>query len=479
MGTAFLFLALFFFIISSNLISLYAQDENRAALYPMQIGNKWQYEYNLFGGTYLIEITGDTLMPNGYNYFILKNSDIAHFPSSSFRYQRFSDSLEVFQYVNDSTEKLLYSLNANTGDSWHEIESDSQNWVREVIQTRFNADSTIDLMWTSVGFLDTDSGGIIDDYATFYLLSGVGYTGSYTRDVITNENITAAFVDGVHLFGIFANADTDTVVNYFPLNVGDWSLFAEYRVIDNIYLGDTTFVFDTLDLFGNTYWSMWGSQIYSGYFRTDENGNVFTLSNDSTESIIYKFDIAVGDTFAPDSNVYGSPHIQTMINKNTTAITPAGEFHNCIMIMTESTQHTDSEQFIWFAPNVGIVKTYLLAWDITLGLYSAKIGTTYYGDIVSIKEDAVSNLKSYLLMQNYPNPFNPMTKISYSLPRSSDVSIIIYNLIGEEVTRLVDGFQQAGEHTALWNASNISSGIYFYRLQVGDFVQTKKMVLLK
>ena len=144
MGTAFLFLALFFFIISSNLISLYAQDENRAALYPMQIGNKWQYEYNLFGGTYLIEITGDTLMPNGYNYFILKNSDIAHFPSSSFRYQRFSDSLEVFQYVNDSTEKLLYSLNANTGDSWHEIESDSQNWVREVIQTRFNADSTID-----------------------------------------------------------------------------------------------------------------------------------------------------------------------------------------------------------------------------------------------------------------------------------------------------------------------------------------------
>ncbi|MCH7954482.1 MAG: T9SS type A sorting domain-containing protein [Candidatus Marinimicrobia bacterium] len=79
----------------------------------------------------------------------------------------------------------------------------------------------------------------------------------------------------------------------------------------------------------------------------------------------------------------------------------------------------------------------------------------------------------------HPNPFNPVTNISYSLPVSGDVTLIIYNLLGEEVARLVDGFQPAGEYNTTWNASNIASGIYFYRLRSGNVVQTRKMVLLK
>ena len=83
------------------------------------------------------------------------------------------------------------------------------------------------------------------------------------------------------------------------------------------------------------------------------------------------------------------------------------------------------------------------------------------------------------LSQNHPNPFNPVTTISYSLPVSGEVTLIIYNLLGEEVARLVDGFQQAGEYRLSWNASNVSSGIYFYRLSAGNYTETKKMVLLK
>ena len=91
------------------------------------------------------------------------------------------------------------------------------------------------------------------------------------------------------------------------------------------------------------------------------------------------------------------------------------------------------------------------------------------------------------LIQNYPNPFNTVTKISYSITVSGNVSLIIYNLLGEEVTRLVDGHQIPGNYSTTWNASNISSGIYFYRLKAsptsvwraGDFVQMSKMVLLK
>ena len=95
-------------------------------------------------------------------------------------------------------------------------------------------------------------------------------------------------------------------------------------------------------------------------------------------------------------------------------------------------------------------------------------------------EDNTGNIpENYLLSQNYPNPFNPETVIRYSIPQAEEVSLVVYNLIGEKVALLINGNMPAGNHRVTWDASNVSSGIYFYRLQAGDFVQTRKMVLLK
>lgn len=85
----------------------------------------------------------------------------------------------------------------------------------------------------------------------------------------------------------------------------------------------------------------------------------------------------------------------------------------------------------------------------------------------------------FTLEQNYPNPFNPSTTIRYSVPQSGEVSLKVFNLLGEEVATLFTGVQQAGNHTVRFNGSNLASGMYLYRLQMGNLTETKKFVLLK
>ena len=90
------------------------------------------------------------------------------------------------------------------------------------------------------------------------------------------------------------------------------------------------------------------------------------------------------------------------------------------------------------------------------------------------------SLSQYHLCQNFPNPFNPSTQISYSIPQSGFVSLKMYNTLGQEIQTLVNKSQVAGKYTISFDAQNLSSGIYFYKLQVGSsFVQTKKMILMR
>jgi sugar lactone lactonase YvrE len=86
---------------------------------------------------------------------------------------------------------------------------------------------------------------------------------------------------------------------------------------------------------------------------------------------------------------------------------------------------------------------------------------------------------SFILHQNFPNPFNPLTNIVYSIPKECNVSLIVYDLLGREITRLIQGTKLRGEYSITWNAANVPSGIYYYRLVAGTFVQTKKMVVMK
>jgi hypothetical protein len=87
--------------------------------------------------------------------------------------------------------------------------------------------------------------------------------------------------------------------------------------------------------------------------------------------------------------------------------------------------------------------------------------------------------KEFALDQNYPNPFNPTTTINYDLPTDTRVSLKVFNVLGEEVVTLVSEVQKAGHKSVEWNAGSVTSGVYFYRIEAGDFAASKKLMLLK
>jgi hypothetical protein len=94
-------------------------------------------------------------------------------------------------------------------------------------------------------------------------------------------------------------------------------------------------------------------------------------------------------------------------------------------------------------------------------------------------EGAAGNPERFTLNQNYPNPFNPSTILSYTLMTDGYVKLTVYNLVGQSVQVLVDGFRTAGDYEVSFDASELPAGIYLYKLQVGDHSSVKRMTLVK
>ncbi len=103
-------------------------------------------------------------------------------------------------------------------------------------------------------------------------------------------------------------------------------------------------------------------------------------------------------------------------------------------------------------------------------------GKLEYSDIIELKTNL---LKNYVLEQNYPNPFNPTTVISYSIPIASFVSVKIFDVLGNTIATLVSKNQEVGSYKVNFNATELSNGIYFYKIRAGKFTSIKKMLLLK
>lgn len=114
-----------------------------------------------------------------------------------------------------------------------------------------------------------------------------------------------------------------------------------------------------------------------------------------------------------------------------------------------------------------------------IGAYGGPLAALLTYQLIGVQINSAEIPQNYRLYQNYPNPFNPVTKIKFDLPKSGFVKLAVYDILGKQVSILVNEHLSSGSYTADLNASVLSSGIYFYTLQSGDFITTKKMILTK
>jgi hypothetical protein len=138
-----------------------------------------------------------------------------------------------------------------------------------------------------------------------------------------------------------------------------------------------------------------------------------------------------------------------------------------------ASQFADTGTYI--AMNLKLDGQIIRGWAVTSNGRIAR-----YHELISGISNNQNNMpENYSLLQNYPNPFNPSTKISFSLPKAGDVKLVVFDILGREIATLVNGFTGAGNHTVDFNAANLSSGVYLYKIQAGDFTETRKMILMK
>src|SRR4030095_2010678 len=116
-----------------------------------------------------------------------------------------------------------------------------------------------------------------------------------------------------------------------------------------------------------------------------------------------------------------------------------------------------------------------MGWVVGYGGTIAKMTGTPLG--ISNNNNEIPH--EYILAQNYPNPFNPTTNINFALPKGGAVELKVFDILGSEVSVLANLYMEPGFHSIKFDASDLSSGLYFYTLKTGEFIQTKKMVLMK
>lgn len=270
--------------------------------------------------------------------------------------------------------------------------------------------------------------------------------------------------------------------DYFPLEVGNqWT----YKPSWDTSASSITYSVDKKISINDFEYFLYGMAPYYDTLRNNGSGVVYKLIKNK-EHLWFDFTIADRDTY--HIPIHYSQTFDTWVvtvTRNVEAETHLGTFKNCIELFFDIPHVIDEEHIYVFAPNVGIVKRYG-AWE-NRSLVSAIIN----GEMVTNIPNAGIPGK-FVLHQNYPNPFNPSTKIKFTissvgatheLSEQQFVTLKVYDILGNEITTLVNEMKKPGTYEVKFDSRTsdftLISGVYFYRLMVGNYLTTKKMVLIR
>jgi hypothetical protein len=252
----------------------------------------------------------------------------------------------------------------------------------------------------------------------------------------------------------------------YPLQIGNRWHYKQYEGSwpDSIEFeirisGDTTLSN------GKTYavrnWVYPGYSSYKDYQRADSVRVYQYNFPDSSECIVYQFDLQPGDTIC--RSTYVGTYSTTLFERPITVYS----YRGLIPGFDEDV-----------ADSFGVT-AYYGEIAVTDRLIGAVIYGVTYGTVDAVRDDRRAGPNEFQLFQNYPNPFNPSTSISFSTPRTDRVKLSVYDVLGRHIADLVDDVRPPGNYIISWNPQAIGSGVYFMQLRSGSFADTKRMLYVK
>jgi hypothetical protein len=250
-----------------------------------------------------------------------------------------------------------------------------------------------------------------------------------------------------------------------------------------VYLNGTTVVFDDPNVASNsqaigplTYSSMYTWKVAANYsFGTGPFSDPFTFNTMAEPT-------SVGVTSPNGGEVwdFGTNHNITWTSAGVTNAMIELSINNGASWTTVIASTPSTGTYNWLVPPPASAQCLIRVSDVGNPATNDVSDNVFTINDPTGVEDQFNGIPDdYTLMQNYPNPFNPATTIYYALPEASSVELIIFDVLGNVIMKYAEERQPAGYHKFNFDASGFISGVYFYQLQAGDFVETKKMVLMK
>jgi hypothetical protein len=262
--------------------------------------------------------------------------------------------------------------------------------------------------------------------------------------------------------------------SYFPLSVGNKWFFSQGN--DGVIKKQLEIQKDTILSDGYSYSKFNLQSIYFDYSSSLYEQEYFYLrkvNNTIVEypnRIILDYDMNIGDTVY----VFFRAHYPSVLNRVATS-NLFGRNLSTYAFLVSSYNYYSFTDSIGFNTLMGSTFQNWMPENLLGCVVDGKV----FGNVITGIEKHNEVFVDYKLYQNYPNPFNPVTKIKYSIPKGSQVIIKVYDVLGKEVSTLVNQFRNTGVYEVEFNASNIPSGVYFYKMISDNIVNAKKLLLLK